>query len=169
MSYTRPSPGMEYFLPLRIYQPCVSNICQWWLRLVLLGLFSVNLHAQEVPQKTLTLIAQQPADLEDLSDFDVRRIFSGQKRQWSDGRKIKVFILPTSSSEHKEFCRTVLKVFPYQLERIWNQLLYSGQWEAPEVVPDVGTMRERVQQSHGAIGYVPVTASPSSQHKEVKS
>lgn len=127
----------------------------WAMSLALLLMVSTGKADESSP--AFILIAHHEQDIKGLSDLDVRRIFSGQKQQWSDGRKIKVFVLPTTSLEHRDFCRQLLKVFPYQLERIWNQLLYSGQGESPEVVPDVATMQDRVRITKGAIGYIPTT------------
>lgn len=125
----------------------------WMLSLLfVLGGVATKVQAQETA--AFSLIAHQSQDLQGLSALDVRRIFSGQKQQWPDGRKIKVFIMPTTSTLHRDFCRQQLKVFPYQLERLWNQLVFSGQGEAPEIVPDVATMREKVSATKGAIGYV---------------
>jgi len=125
-----------------------------WMLSLLFMLSGVGAKAQGQEPAAFSLIAHQSQDLQGLSALDVRRIFSGQKQQWPDGRKIKVFILPTTSTLHRDFCRQQLKVFPYQLERMWNQLVFSGQGEAPETVPDVSTMREKVRVTKGAIGYV---------------
>ena len=66
-----------------------------------------------------------------------------------------VFTLHPTNHLHNSFCREHLKIFPYQLQRAWDRLVYSGIGQAPQRVNDVREMREKVSQTPGAIGYLP--------------
>ncbi|MBF0622522.1 MAG: hypothetical protein HQL54_11405 [Magnetococcales bacterium] len=84
----------------------------------------------------------------------MRAIFGMRVRQWSDGKPIKVFVLPDSALLHKQFCKQKLNVFPYQLRRIWNRLVYTGTGHAPIEVADEQEMARQIAQTPGAIGYI---------------
>lgn len=84
----------------------------------------------------------------------LRAIFSMRLRRWPDGTPIAVFVLPTTNPLHVAFCKEVLGVFPHQLQRAWDRLVFSGTGQAPVVVDSTDEMRQRVQETPGAIGYI---------------
>ncbi|MEW9798049.1 hypothetical protein [Alteromonas sp. CYL-A6] len=88
-----------------------------------------------------------------LSQTDIRQIFTGHRQFWDDGSKIEVFVLENSRDIHKAFCRERMKMFPYQLERLWNQVTYSGQGEPPVRLSTQQELINAVQHTPGAIGY----------------
>jgi hypothetical protein len=45
---------------------------------------------------------------------------------WSNGQAITVNVLPNQHQTHQAFSTKVLGMFPYQLDRIWNKLVFSG-------------------------------------------
>ena len=45
-------------------------------------------------------------------------------------------------------------MFPYQVERIWNKLTYSGLGDLPNQVQNEQEMLRKVSEQPGAIGYV---------------
>ena len=45
-------------------------------------------------------------------------------------------------------------MFPYQLDRIWNKLTYSGLGVAPITVSTPEDLLDAVRKTPGAIGYV---------------
>ena len=73
---------------------------------------------------------------------------------WSNGQTITVYVLSNQHQTHQVFSTKVLGMFPYQLDRIWNKLVYSGLGEEPIKVQSEQEMLERVSQKPGAIGYV---------------
>lgn len=85
----------------------------------------------------------------------LRAIFSMRLRTWSDGSLIKVFVLSDDSPLHVKFSKNILNVFPYQLRRTWNRLVYSGTGQAPIQVESIKEMIEQVASTLGAIGYLP--------------
>ena len=75
--------------------------------------------------------------------------------EWPDGTPITVFVLDNNSKQHGEFCKNVLQIFPYQLQRTWNRLVFSGSGQAPNHVNSISEMKNRVRSTPGAIGYLP--------------
>lgn len=94
-------------------------------------------------------VSQVPDDRRTL-----RAIFSMRLRQWPDGEPVTVFVLPTTHPVHVDFCKEVLGVFPHQLQRAWDRLVYSGTGQAPVEVNSLDEMQQRVRETPGAIGYL---------------
>lgn len=74
--------------------------------------------------------------------------------KWPSGEPIIVFVLPSSSKHHQQFCKQTLTIFPYQLDLIWNKLTFSGLGVAPTMVNTSVELLLAVKSTPGAIGYV---------------
>lgn len=103
---------------------------------------------------TTTVIAHPSVAVSSLSRAQLRSIFLMRQVVWPDGTAIKVFVLPASSAPHQQFCREQLQLFPYQLERVWQKLIYSGTGTAPGLLQDKNTMLAMIAKTPGAIGYI---------------
>lgn len=88
-----------------------------------------------------------------LSKLELRRIFSKRVTTWPNGQPIVVFVLESSHPLHQRFSKETLKIFPYQLDRIWQKITYSGIGTAPTVVKDYPTLLKEVASTPGAISY----------------
>jgi hypothetical protein len=90
-----------------------------------------------------------------------RAVFTMRLRRWPDNTPVRVFVLPDRHPVHREFAKTVLGVFPHQLRRAWDRLVFSGTGQAPTQVEDEAEMLEWVAHTPGAVGYVsdPTVAS----------
>jgi len=89
-----------------------------------------------------------------LTTAQLRRIYTMRQIQWSDGIRITVFVLPRQHALHLRFSKEQLQMFPYQLDRIWNKLTYSGLGVAPIMLNTPEELIKAVQNTPGAIGYV---------------
>ncbi|WP_286264948.1 hypothetical protein [Thalassotalea atypica] len=90
---------------------------------------------------------------QEFTKLELRRIFSRKQPLWPNGQPIVVFVLPSKNELHQRFSKEVLKIFPYQLDRIWNKLTYSGIGTGPVVVDNPKQLVEAVSSTPGAIGY----------------
>ena len=90
-----------------------------------------------------------------LTRSTLRAIFSMRLRTWPDGSLIKVFVLSDNSPLHIQFSKKILNIFPYQLRRTWDRLVYSGTGQAPIEVNSAKEMGSKVASTPGAIGYLP--------------
>jgi len=86
--------------------------------------------------------------------IDLRAIFSLRTRYWADGELIHIFVLPDNNSIHQIFVKDKLQMFPYQLRRTWNRVIYTGAGQAPTIVYSVQEMVEKVNMTKNAIGYI---------------
>lgn len=91
----------------------------------------------------------------DISRNVLRAIFGMRLRKWPDGTPIKVFVLKDDAPFHRAFSKEILHVFPHQLRRAWDRLVYSGTGQSPFEVSSAVEMREKVRDTLGAIGYLP--------------
>lgn len=91
-----------------------------------------------------------------ISEQFLREVFSGKVRHWPDGQPITVVVFAPEMNIHDAFIQQRLRMFPYQIQRLWNKRIYSGRAEPPLVVNDINTMRATVINTPGAIGYLPM-------------
>jgi ABC-type phosphate transport system substrate-binding protein len=89
-----------------------------------------------------------------LTTSQLRRIYTMRQIQWSNGKRITVYTLPRQHPLHLRFSKERLQMFPYQLDRIWNKLTYSGLGVAPITINTPEELLEAVRSTPGAIGYV---------------
>lgn len=73
---------------------------------------------------------------------------------WSDNSAIIVFVLPSQHDLHQRFAKEILQIFPYQLNRIWHKLTYSGLGVPPTVVASQQELIQAVINTPGSIGYI---------------
>lgn len=99
------------------------------------------------------LIANPDLGLDSLSRGQARLYFTRRLDTWPDGRAVRVFVLDDKAPLHREFCKEVLGLFPYQLRRAWDRLLFSGTGQPPTQVRDHAELLRRVSTTPGAIGY----------------
>jgi len=76
--------------------------------------------------------------------------------RWPNNDPIVVFVLPSDHSVHKVFSKNMLHIFPYQLDRIWNKLTFSGLGVAPRIVQSQTALIHAVSITRGAVGYVEI-------------
>lgn len=84
----------------------------------------------------------------------LRAIFGMRLRNWPDNTPIVVFVLRSDDPMHAAFTKQTLDMFPHQLQRAWNRLVFSGTGQAPMVVSSPQEMADRVAATPGAVGYL---------------
>jgi hypothetical protein len=102
-----------------------------------------------------TEVVTHPAvAMDQLTVTQLRAIYSMRQQNWPDGTTIRVFVLSAKNPIHQSFAKEKLQMFPYQLDRIWQKITYSGLGSAPVVLASEQQMREVVANTEGAIGYI---------------
>jgi hypothetical protein len=135
------------------HSPGVSDRNAWKSTLFLIyivlvaAFFSSSVHAAE-------LIVNPIQDVKSLDRETVRSMFTMRLRRWQDGTPVKVFVLPDRHELHREFSKKVLGVFPHQLRRAWDRMVFSGLGQAPVETADEEDMLKRVSETPGAVGYI---------------
>ena len=100
------------------------------------------------------VITNIAADTASVTTTQLRRIYSLRQVKWANGVPITIFVLSSKHATHQKFCKETLRLFPYQLDRIWNKLTFSGMGIAPTVVKSEKELIKAVKSTTGAIGYV---------------
>ncbi len=100
------------------------------------------------------LIINDAAPPQSISRNEARLCFTMRLPTWENGIPVKVFVLPDDHPVHRQFTKTVLGLFPYQLRQVWDRQIFSGTGQAPMTVATEQEMIERVATTPGGIGYV---------------
>ena len=116
-------------------------------------------------QANVVVVANISVESHSLSPSQLRSIFSMRQNTWPDGQPIKVYVFTRDSTAHDAFCKQILKMFPYQVERIWNKLTYSGLGELPIRVETESEMLSRIESEPGAIGYTLASGESQGMHQ----
>lgn len=89
-----------------------------------------------------------------ISKHGLSAVFKMRLLKWQDGTAVTVFVLADESPMHQYFCKKILNVFPYQMRKSWNQLVFSGSGQAPIQLESKEEMIRMVAATIGAIGYL---------------
>ncbi len=89
-----------------------------------------------------------------ISKNGLSAIFKMRLRHWSDGSNVTVFVLQDDNPLHKQFCKQILNVFPHQMRRNWNKLVFSGTGQAPILLENKDEMINKLRDTPGAVGYL---------------
>ncbi|MCC5826320.1 MULTISPECIES: hypothetical protein [Alkalimonas] len=122
-----------------------------YLFLVFVLFFSLSSQAVQV-------IAHPSVELKQLSPAQLRALFSMRQTQWPDGSAVRVFVLSSDHPLHQNFCKEQLRMFPYQLDNIWNRLSFSGIGTRPQLVSSEQELLQMIQLTPGSIGYSSISA-----------
>lgn len=106
------------------------------------------------PVSATTVVVNTSVPVDSLSQTQLRNIFSLRQTQWPDGSAIRVLVLPDGSDTHQQFSRKQLRLFPYQLNTIWDKHSFSGTGRRPQQVESAAAMLEALSATPGAIGYL---------------
>lgn len=117
---------------------------------------SQSIHAEVIVNKNVPV--------EQVTRQYLRSIFFMQTRNWPNGEPIQVFILPSDKAIHEQFIKNELKLFPYQLQKIWDRAVFSGSGRSPHVVTSTKEMLSRISKVPNSIGYI----STDTANKEIK-
>jgi len=99
----------------------------------------------------------------ELSTSNLRAIFTIRKRSWDDKTPIKVFVLPDQNPLHQQFCKSILKIYPYVLREQWDRLIFSGTGIPPTVVDNEHQLQLMIESTPGAIGYASSSANDTAE------
>lgn len=120
----------------------------WWL----LGMSLSG--AYVAPAAAASVVIHQQGGADSISRSLLRGIFGMRVRAWPDGTPVRVFVLDDEEAVHVEFCKNVLRMYPYQLRQNWDRLVYSGTGQPPILVGSEQELLRRVAQTPGSIGYI---------------
>lgn len=93
-------------------------------------------------------------NLSEISKQQLKSIYLGQQAHWPNGKLIKLFKLPSEHKTHKNFVKGILGLYPYQYNRRWQKLVFSGFAIKPKEALTEQELLHAVAKTSGAIGYI---------------
>lgn len=100
------------------------------------------------------VIANPRVPLNHIDRDTLRAVFSMRLRTYPDDSPITVVVLPDRNPLHQAFAKRRLNLYPHQLRRTWDRLVFTGLGQAPRQVESANAMRHMVATTPGAIGYL---------------
>ena len=141
------------------------------ISVIMLALFSCqNYCASETSNSAdqLVLIVNADTEIKSLSRKELRSLFSLRRSVWSDGTNVRLVTMPDGHKLHKDFIEKQLKLFPYQVKRIWNRQIYSGSAISPLRAKSTAELIDLVGKTKGAIGYSLASETKAINNEQVK-
>lgn len=89
-----------------------------------------------------------------MTSDEIRMIFTMRITRWENGTRIRLVMLPVTSSEHKEFLWEVLGILPSRHKRSIEKKIYNGKSLPPIPVDSFDEMIKVVGKTTGALGYI---------------
>jgi len=106
------------------------------------------------PLAPIVPVVNQQLKQNTISKHGLSAIFKMRLHKWKDDTAITVFVLADDNSLHKAFCKTILNVFPHQMRRTWDRLVFSGSGQSPIQLDNKDEMIKKLLSTAGAIGYL---------------
>ena len=88
-----------------------------------------------------------------VSSKDMKSIYLGKQRTWSDGTKI-ILYTQTKASGHEGFMKNNVKKSASQFKAYWKKQVFTGKGRMPDDFADDAAMIKAVSENNGAVGYV---------------
>jgi len=114
---------------------------------ICLSFMSLSVGAQSI-------IANPNVDVDSLSQSKARSIFLMRTTEWNNGIPIIVVALESSDPLHIDFCKNILGLFPYQLQQIWDRIIFTGTGQSPRYARSIDEIKKLVSLTPGAVGYI---------------
>jgi hypothetical protein len=112
----------------------------------------------------VVLVANNGVQISEISEADLRAIFTGKKTRFADGSHA-VPVTLKGGATHEVFLRNHLGEGPEEFRAQWRKLVFSGQGAMPISFSSESALIEYVAVTPGAVGY----ASRVSERDRVKS
>jgi hypothetical protein len=109
------------------------------------------------PLSLLVPFVNQQVSQDTISINGLGAIFKMRLHKWDDDTAVTVFVLKDDNPMHESFCKIILNVFPHQMRRVWDRLVFSGSGQAPIQLDTKEEMIEKLSSTVGAIGYLRLT------------
>ena len=123
---------------------------------ILLILFPFQSKAEEInsSEKYYIVISNQNHFTGQMDQRALRGFFTLKRTVWPNGHAVQIITLNTDSSKHRRFIEDELKLFNYQVKRIWDRQIFSGSALTPIEVNDFEELIRKITSTPGSIGYI---------------
>ena len=126
-------------------------VCRTFLPVLLLLAVAFMTKAQDVQ---LTVIGNVTGAPSEMKSSELVSILKGEKQRWSDGTKVSIYIMKTTTPIGQSTCKKIYNWSGDKVKRYWLELSFSGKADAPTFCNTVEELESYVSQNPGAIGIV---------------
>ncbi len=125
----------------------IAFLAVWCLALALASGFAA-------PRRSVAVAVSPKNTQTNLTLAELRKIFSGEKRTWPDGARVKLFSRAPGTIERTALLKLLGKS-EIEYKQFWTGKVYQGEAEAePMILPSNGMQREALTAYPGAIALV---------------
>jgi hypothetical protein len=132
-------------------RPRSFTVCRRYLPVLLLLTIGLMTRAQDIP---LTVIGNVTGVPSQMKSSELVSVLKGEKLRWSDGTKVSIYIMKTSTPVGQNTCKKIYNWSGDKVKRYWLELSFSGKADAPTFCNTVDELESYVSQNPGAIGIV---------------
>lgn len=112
-------------------------------------------HALRTPSEELAIVVNKKNPTDNAMVWQLRQIFSGEKRCWSRKREVKFVTMPRGAVERQTMLRVVYRMNDRDLDKYFFFGVYRGGFPTiPTTVSTPEKVRTLVANTPGAIGYL---------------
>jgi hypothetical protein len=120
---------------------------------ILLLFCSFNISSVEVrPENKIAIISN--VNIVALNEQQIRNLFSLKKKLLPNNIRAVLVRLPFSHEASKIFCQNIYDLYPYQLQRQWDRLVFSGKATAPKQADSESDVIKLVASYPNSLGYI---------------
>lgn len=87
----------------------------------------------------------------------IKKIYLGKTKSFPNGRKVKVFSLPSSQSDTQHFRQKALKKSNSQFKSYWSKLVFTGKGIPATELKSSAVIIAAVKNNSNAIGFITST------------
>lgn len=95
-----------------------------------------------------------PANANQISDDDIKRIFLGKNKKFANGDSINAINLKSGDATRTEFERKALGKSSSQVKAYWSKLIFSGKAKPLKELASDGDVLSMVSSTPNAIAYI---------------
>jgi ABC-type phosphate transport system substrate-binding protein len=102
----------------------------------------------------IAVIVNPANPLKQISIQQVAEFYLGQARTFSNGEYALIFDHPRDAPLREKFFAAVTGMSPQQVNAYWSRLMFTGQVQPPQPLPNERAVLDIVRRNTGAIGYI---------------
>jgi ABC-type phosphate transport system substrate-binding protein len=118
--------------------------------------------AARAEKTVLAVVVDKDNPKAEISTDELRAVFLGQQKEWTDGARAVPLDLPANTPERDLFNTVVLDMDQGQVDRFWVDQRVRGTGTAPRVAPTPGSLVKLAGKVRGLVAYVPLNAVDAS-------
>jgi hypothetical protein len=109
---------------------------------------------QAIAQASVAVVVSETNSITSLRAVDLRQIFAGEKRSWSNGNPIKLFVRGPGTPERAALL-ALLRMSESEYRQYWTARVFRGEAQAePILLPSNGMQKEALRAFPGGIALV---------------